>query len=261
MHGILTGFYMTAVLNVISWNKAYAVFPKDTFIGRKTYMLQPLDAYFEKLLHKYNHRGWQPEEILWSEDDQHTTSIKPTRRLGGNVTWVVPLSIDGVQKPSQPDFVLEHTSFTMHAISRHEHQEPGYPSSTSYQISAVTFEHVALKHRYVVEEHLQAENSDQMPWICFLAHRLHRHGMLQLMATKPQDRPAWFTEAQDHNMTLMFNRLMTQDDGTAIRNFKRPEHWRHIDENIPTWYKQGRVDYQLADTIFNQLESMCPLDP
>ncbi len=184
MLGILTGFYMTAVLNVISWNKAYAVFAKETFIDRKTYMLQPLlDEYFGELLRKYNRRGWQHEEILSDEDDHETTSIYSMRRLGDKFTWVVPLSIDGVQKPSRPDFVLEHTTFTMDA---------GHPSSTSYQISAIKFEHVALQYRYVIPQSRTFHKANQISWICFLARRLHRHGMLQLEAMKPQDRPEWF---------------------------------------------------------------------
>lgn len=65
--GILTGFYITAIVNVISWDKAYAVFARDTFIDRKSYMLKPIDEYFERLMYKYTRLGWRMEEIMRSE--------------------------------------------------------------------------------------------------------------------------------------------------------------------------------------------------
>ena len=40
LQGILQGLYMTAVLNIITWNKAYALFARDTFVRRKSYMLK-----------------------------------------------------------------------------------------------------------------------------------------------------------------------------------------------------------------------------
>lgn len=55
---ILSGFYTSATMNIISWNKAYSLFPKATF-SYKTYPLHPLDEYHNALHQKYIQQGWQ----------------------------------------------------------------------------------------------------------------------------------------------------------------------------------------------------------
>ena len=247
--GILTGFYMTAVVNIISWNKAYAVFAKDTFIDRKTYMLQPLDTYFEGLLHKYNRRGWELNETIHRHDYEESTSIKGLRRLGDSRTWTIPLSIENVQKPTFPDFVLEHTTFTMRRVADQDWAEPGYPPCASYQISTKLFQHVALRHQFSVAQHT-AEGMHG--WIWYLAHRLDQHAMLQLMAMPPQERPEWFRRGQD-NIGLMFTRLLSEQDGNAIRDFKHPDYWKYVDDKLPVWYKPWRAAYiaKIPDAVEN----------
>jgi len=53
---VLTGFYMTAIVNFITWNKAYSIFPRHTFLQHKGYLLQPLNEYLSILLRKYASR-------------------------------------------------------------------------------------------------------------------------------------------------------------------------------------------------------------
>lgn len=49
--------YTTVVVNVISWNKAYALSPRLSFIHRETYMLKPLNDYIGRAVAKYGNRG------------------------------------------------------------------------------------------------------------------------------------------------------------------------------------------------------------
>lgn len=65
---ILGEFYATAVVNIISWNLAYSMFPDIIFLEpRTTYRLkQPSDT-FDAHFAKYAKRGW-PLSILQRMD-------------------------------------------------------------------------------------------------------------------------------------------------------------------------------------------------
>jgi hypothetical protein len=90
VQAILRGFYTTAVVNIITWNKAYAIFPDCTFLERKTYMLKPLDDFFGSQLVKYSNRGWTTLETQWVEDKKpwHSLQDRIQRRVGDSKTWV-----------------------------------------------------------------------------------------------------------------------------------------------------------------------------
>ncbi|TVY86545.1 hypothetical protein LAWI1_G008802, partial [Lachnellula willkommii] len=113
IQAILRGFYTTAVVNIITWNKAYSVFPDCTFLERKTYMLQPLDDWFGAQLVKYSSRGWMTLETQWEEDKKPSHSLQDStqRRVGDSHTWTIALNTDGVETSLTPDYVIEYACF------------------------------------------------------------------------------------------------------------------------------------------------------
>lgn len=72
METILNGFYTAEVMNFISWNTVYSIFPNTTFNERKIYSLRPLDDYFGPPVAKHSRRGWATRlttlELVWEED-------------------------------------------------------------------------------------------------------------------------------------------------------------------------------------------------
>ena len=50
--------YTTLLVNIISWNKAFAVYPQPSFLDHKGYPLTDMSDYFGTLLLKYRKRGW-----------------------------------------------------------------------------------------------------------------------------------------------------------------------------------------------------------
>jgi hypothetical protein len=241
---ILAGFYTTAVLNVISWNKAYAIFARDTFLDHKTYMLKPLDRYFETLIRKYNQRGWLWEEIMRPEDHDPSTSIQPIRRLGDRFSWTIPLSTQDVERPQQPDLVLEYSSFTLRP-----RRSRSRPATASYLLSTESFQHIALNYRFV--------RPGRLDWTSFLADRLYSYANLALLAMKPEDRPVWFSPGSRHRRLICVGDQVFYDQKT-IDEFRRPEGWRTFDQNIPQWYSQW---YQGLDSSLREFDSTpedCP---
>jgi hypothetical protein len=95
VQAILHGFYTTAVVNFLSWNKAYSIFPDITFLHpRTTYPLKRIDRSYPPLLAKYEIRGWTMSD-----------PIPETRKIALNTT--------GVGTPRVPDFVLESSCFQL----------------------------------------------------------------------------------------------------------------------------------------------------
>jgi len=94
---MLQGFYMTAVMNFISWDKAYAIFPVPTFVHRKMYMLRKSGYNTEQGLLKYDRRGWKLEELSSSKDGAPSHAMQPQRHVGDESTWVIPFDISNVK--------------------------------------------------------------------------------------------------------------------------------------------------------------------
>ena len=220
---ILTGFYMTAVMNFISWNKAYAMFPRETLLENKTYMLKPLDDYFESLSCKYSRQGWIMEEVMRSEDHSASSGIQTLRRVGDNRTWMVPLSTKGVSQSQQPDSVLEYSVIRM-APQRVQRD----PNMSAYLVSGQPFRHISLEYGLV-------QPSAFFAWPLFMADRLHSYARLGLAAMPKADRPSWCGgEDRESPGTTSHQHFYNKDD---VALFKRPEHWKTFDHNIPRWYQ------------------------
>ena len=56
---LMKSFYTTADVNMITWDAAYSLFPRSTYIKHKTWPLQKLDEYFCGLHARFNERGWR----------------------------------------------------------------------------------------------------------------------------------------------------------------------------------------------------------
>ncbi|KAK5271995.1 hypothetical protein LTR40_013929, partial [Exophiala xenobiotica] len=191
IQAILANFYTTAVVNIVTWNKAYSLFPKETLLEKKTFMLKLMDDYFETLLRKYVRRGWDLEEIVRREDYTPSSSIQPVRRLGDRFTWTVRLPMESLEQSKHPDFVLEHSTFAL------EKRQDLF-GRDGYFLRAEPFEHIALEHRFVVAPNPQPLDlaSNYPKWTRFLADRLHKRAEYGLLAIEPDERPEWYTLPQ-----------------------------------------------------------------
>ena len=259
IQAILTNFYTTAVVNIVTWNKAYSLFPKETLLEKKTFMLKPMDDYFETLLRKYVRRGWVFEEIVRREDHTPSSSIQPVRRLGDRFSWAVRLPMENIKQPKQPDFVLEHSTFSMKALGYVDHHIQGNPPMR-YLIKAKPFEHIALEHRFVTVPYPELVFRDWPSgyprWNEFLADRLHERANFGLLAMEPGERPKWYTLPRNPGQIdmLHFFENLLRDDCALIRNFKRPSSWRTFDEDVPKWYQQWALEWKSVDSLFPRVE-------
>ncbi|RYP70459.1 hypothetical protein DL769_004948 [Monosporascus sp. CRB-8-3] len=120
VQAILRGYYTTAVINFISWNKAYSVFPRATFLLHETVPLKSVrDSYGPRYV-KLSKRGWRLRtEAVYSsgaDNEQPLGYLRRDgdRRIGDRDTWMIRL--DGATQVETsasfvPDSVLEYSGF------------------------------------------------------------------------------------------------------------------------------------------------------
>lgn len=85
----MESFYSTAVLNLISWDKAYCLYPQRTLDRNQQQVLKSyLVEREEEGLRKYVARGFSV--ALWNEMEE-AEDVAQVRRVGDKSTWVVKL--------------------------------------------------------------------------------------------------------------------------------------------------------------------------
>lgn len=234
--GILTGFYMTAVLNIITWNKAYCLFPRETLHQRKTYMLKHVDNYFVRLIRKYSDRGFQCEETMSEENYSAASGLQESRRIGDKHTMILDLPTDGLlPEKALPDHVLENSVFVMAPRRGLEHD-----SLSNYVITANSFQHLGLDHPVTY-------GADRGRWMEYLAVHLHDRAHANIICMKPDQRPIWWkgyktrTHGQDHY------EFYRNNGAWIFADFEKPHGWRNYDDQVAMWYEDWLAEVSEED--------------
>lgn len=132
---------------IISWNKAYALFALPTFIHHKTYLLSRLSACSSANVASYSHRGWKPQDVLWYEEEISGRTINRGRRMGDRFTCTMALPTRGFScRPRTPDFVLEYSHFRLHE------EEDKATSLRYYKVQAHSLKAPVLKHQFTHDD-------------------------------------------------------------------------------------------------------------
>jgi hypothetical protein len=84
-------------MNIISFEKAYSLYPWTTFEERRSLINVPVSPHYDQAFEKYSARGWK-----MIRDPSPTTSIPrefriKSRWIDDRYTWVIPLDLEGVQ--------------------------------------------------------------------------------------------------------------------------------------------------------------------
>jgi len=92
VQSILDGFYGTVIMNVITWNYAYCLFPHTTFVERGMRILEWTDGPPERMaIAKYEHRGWPVLNWCPEAEGVEPDEYEKERRVGDSMSWVIPL--------------------------------------------------------------------------------------------------------------------------------------------------------------------------
>ena len=143
MEDILQYSCSTVVVNFMSWNKAYSVFPLSTFVQYKGCELGARGrlSSFLKEYFGYPLRGWDMQELMRLEEKRLNHPIRKYRQVGDGFTWIIPFDTEHVQGSKLPDYVLDYACFQMESRQG--------MLVADYQIFTYTYIDRTLKYRYL----------------------------------------------------------------------------------------------------------------
>ncbi|KAF1972375.1 hypothetical protein BU23DRAFT_644310 [Bimuria novae-zelandiae CBS 107.79] len=217
IYTILSSAYTTACVNLITWNKAYSVFPRQTLIHHKSYPLKPMDDGFGSALREYSKQGWTTRDMVWPElPENQVRIIGGKRRVGDSSSLVISLDTSSVQSALTPDYVIEHAQFEVFAEqSNISLRFNRVPQSQDSHIRVHQLKSPALRYGYTASE----------PWRAYVAKKLQRWAWIELYKLKPAERPEQFA----HGIPDLPHLSLPEE-------FRMPESWDYADDRLPLWY-------------------------
>ncbi|KAI1322604.1 hypothetical protein F5Y16DRAFT_386197 [Xylariaceae sp. FL0255] len=213
VRAILEGFYTTCIVNFITWNKAYSLFPKATFLIHQTIPLVDTSIYLGKLYTKYSKRGWpmwthplgqESYSKLFANNGEAESNRE--RRIGDSTTWIMKLDTTSVARLEKPDSVLEYSSYNISMGHGTDHHR--------CTIYAAPFQSNALRYRYL-----------RSNWLYELAPIFERATEMQLFKLKESDQQRLQHRVRNHL-------------GLWTKIFDKPDGWDYLDEQLPHYFAE-----------------------
>ena len=195
----------TVLINLITWNAAFSIFPLDTFQSYKGFRLhshpEEVDRDLDILL-KYQARGWDIQPMACTNERQYRDSpMQRDRRLGDKFTWKISFESRYVKRSRTPDFVIEHAHFS---IVLEELENRMYCEH---------FKDHCFQYRYTYGEGYPHSLDHHCPTLTLLG----------LKMLKAEDRPTEYYELLERPTEVQYD------------SFERPDHWTYWDSEIPKW--------------------------
>ncbi|KAH7356851.1 hypothetical protein BKA65DRAFT_474646 [Rhexocercosporidium sp. MPI-PUGE-AT-0058] len=220
----------TQVMNFITWNKAYSLFPDITFLKpREQHRLQNRDYLSAKFLDRYEQRGWKVANTI-RPSERFPPSIYPTRRIGDARCWTVALNTDGVEAAEIPDFVLELGQFDLKL-------EFGY-----IKVSAYLIDYPSFKYQYIVG----LEAYDKNFWVHYVSEKMQDLNGVELKK--------WEVTEKRESLRQLFKAecgwisWASGGGGNRRRPEKVPETWTFYDHLLPGWHEEWQKQCKLNES-------------
>ncbi|XPS81696.1 hypothetical protein M3J09_013624 [Ascochyta lentis] len=259
---IFAGAKTTADLNFISWNKAFALWPHNSFFGRESYLLVNLDATVGDHLSILDDEGINTKTVSWDQrrvpqdvfHDRYEDSDIMTRRrrIGDKSSWILNLDVEGVQSPGISDAVIETTTFHLYVPWKYTQNRQGSNYILDYD---EVIGHPVLKYQYVTlaEDTLDEEGRVQLNDIqerertshysrrCEeLKDRLNELTLLELTKIPAAERPPLYAHLSQEGREI-------EDASTTRGHFKLPATWRFHDDEVIAFLNKAWEEQQAID--------------
>ncbi|KAJ6495906.1 hypothetical protein DFH09DRAFT_1052493 [Mycena vulgaris] len=98
----ILSFHSTPVMNVLTHNYGYALYPCSTFVTRQALVVETVGAGQEAGRQKYVDRGWTMVKALSTSRDSEL-AVRMLRWVGDSYTWTIPLRPARANATSGPD--------------------------------------------------------------------------------------------------------------------------------------------------------------
>lgn len=237
----IIGFHQTVVMNIISRDFAYSLFPDLNFIKRGAYDINYVNDTHERTTDdedpkaKYTRRGWKCEQFVEKGDTKNTRSLTGARKIGDSYTWTMALDTSGVDE-GQPSSILQHSFFRVGKLISSRDSNP-----TRYYISRSVIKSCVLRYKYTI---LNKRKNPSSFWVqaqrkidTLTESQLSKYHWVEKKPSIYYRIPVSYENCRD----LANDRIKLAETMAG----QEPEGWMFYDDQIPTWYeqylKEGRV--------------------
>ncbi|KZV79819.1 hypothetical protein EXIGLDRAFT_781788 [Exidia glandulosa HHB12029] len=212
-------FHTTVVMNVVTWDRAIALFPLGTLEQRRAVVTHNSSWGFRRAVQKYVNRGFSILKPLarFNEDFERGAFRFGPRHYGDSHSWVVKLDTTGIEPPEIP-VAVEGNSWELEWDDAHD----------CFVVRAEALEWSMLHHRYCIGDTFFA-------YIAALFHSFHQpenEGQeTQFFDSDPDLRLARLSSDGNvsyHGKDLQVVRLLLRHFGDAYEADLLAERLRHL---------------------------------
>ena len=142
---LLRDVYLTATVNIITYNKAYAMFPRSAFVKKQAFILKAMDTHFGRVLRNYKTSGWTSQRLLESHLNKRAKErLERDRWVGDKKYWTITLepAVDIMQSPAPS--VIECCNFRVERWNAHH--TSSIETMHTLEIRCWAFRHPTLLH-------------------------------------------------------------------------------------------------------------------
>ena len=195
-------------MNVITWNKAFALFPRTTFLQHDAYPLTRLTDYYAQLHAKYTRRGWAMRTLPASSNTAR--ELSGYRRVGDRMAWQMTLDTQSVVPAAQPDYVIEYSLFSVGTRSTDQQGTLAeFERAAAYDISAMIWSSNVLRYKYTYV---------QTTYMYEFGERMDSSTLAQLYALDGSQR------------TRLIGNQILEEVNPRHLEIEKPDGWEYLDE-------------------------------
>ncbi|KAF7945325.1 hypothetical protein EAE96_010100 [Botrytis aclada] len=228
---IIQGAHTSLVMNIISWDFAYSLFPDMNFIKRTAYEMNGGDngylqanADHEDTEAKYRRRGWEWEKAAAIGDSKnlHSLNLASRRRIDDSYTWTIILDTNDVTG-GQPSYILQNSYFKVAQLG---------PPNTQYFVDMNTVRACILRYEYTTT----TKFDDHFSFWASVKQKLDDLTHTQLLKFPENERPIPLQTHGPSGYKIEYN------SRTIKRRVQEPKGWIFYDDQIPIWYEEYLKD-------------------
>ncbi|RYP11665.1 hypothetical protein DL765_007655 [Monosporascus sp. GIB2] len=256
----------SCLMNLISWNKAFSISPRLTFLERETVPLRVLHWSMPQMmkiwnmsLNHYSKLGWRVRPLPPNKQVDHKllgdiwydhfgdSAYSLGRRVGDHNTWMIPLDTTSVTPPATPDSVLEYAYFSLRSrISWPTHSPVQFYEQMAYRIDVREFCSPVLRYRYTqrpvwVKESISGGGTRFRYSLEPVWERLNlifkRAMLIQLCKLDEPERQR------------VLGDIGWPPNLVQAPVFEKPEAWDYMDDEVPKWFARPTDNPRLLDSF------------
>ncbi|RYP36499.1 hypothetical protein DL768_010932 [Monosporascus sp. mg162] len=242
VQAILRCYYTTALINFISWNKAYSIFPRATFLLHETVPLKPVSDFYGSRHAEWSKLGWRLRtEAVYTSGANNEQPLgdlgrNGDRRIGDSDTWVIRL--DGATQVEEsasfvPDSVLEYSGFHVGGLDLQAQDFDSMDDWQSVRNSLAVSITAELQHSHSLRyRYTSGSGAVGNRFWNTLYQMTKRHTLGQLCKMK------------DSEIEGIADYLSPRELGGIIDDisFDHPEGWDYLDDLIPRLYQNMELN-------------------